>query len=173
VVAADDEAFRAFVDREYRPLVRALTLYVGSDALAEELAQDAFARAYQRWRKVATMDRPGAWVRTVAFNLARSGFRRRAAEFRAYARHGAAPTATPSSDVADGVAVREAVTHLPDRQREVLIHRYFLGASVAETADAVGISENAVKAAAFKGIDNLRRTLGHEVTAIEEGVHHA
>ena len=44
---------------------------------------------------------------------------------------------------------------------------------MAETAEAVGISDNAVKSATFKGIENLRRQLGDDVTAIEEGAHHA
>jgi len=171
--ARGDAAFRDFVDREYAPLVRGLALYCGDRAVAEELAQDAFARAYQRWSKVSSMARPGAWVRTVAFNLARSRFRRKGAERRAYARHGAGPSAAPAVETADVLTVREAVRALPDRQREVLIHRYFLGASVAETAEAVGVSDNAVKSATFKGIENLRRQLGDDVTAIEEGAHHA
>ncbi|MFA9446938.1 sigma-70 family RNA polymerase sigma factor [Egicoccus sp. AB-alg6-2] len=171
-MATDEGEFRDFVDREYAALVRALSLYCGGREVAEELAQDAFARAYQRWNKVSQMQRPGAWVRTVAFNLARSGFRRKGAERRAYARHGAAPTATQSAEQAEAMAVRDAVLELPDRQRQVLIHRYFLGDSVAETADTVGISDNAVKSATFKAIENLRRRLG-DVTAIEEGSHHA
>jgi len=169
----DEPAFRSFVEQEYTRLVRALTLFCGDVGVAEELAQDAFARAFQRWGHVAAMERPGAWVRTVAFNLARSRFRRGAAERRALARHGAAPTMEAATEVADGIAVREAVAALPSRQREVLIHRYFLGASVAETAADVGISENAVKSAAFKGIENLRHQLGHDVSVIEETADHA
>lgn len=69
-MATDEAGFRDFVDREYAPLVRALSLYCGDHAIAEELAQDAFARAYQRWNKVSVMARPGGWVRTVGFNLA-------------------------------------------------------------------------------------------------------
>lgn len=76
------------------------------------------------------------------------------------------------AEPADAMTVRDAVRQLPARQREVLIHRYFLGATVAETAETVGISDNAVKSATFKAIENLRRRCG-DVTAIEENAKHA
>lgn len=155
----DDEAFAAFVDGEYLRLVRSLLLFCGERDMAEDLAQEAFARAHQRWPSVSQRRDPTAWLYTVAFNLARSKFRRRAAERRAYARHGPTPPVTSDPARSDVLVVREAVTRLPPRQREVLIHRYFLGWSVAETAALIGVSENAVKAAAHKAIRSLRASL--------------
>ncbi len=114
-MATDDEAFRAFVDREYRPLVRGLALYCGDAAVAEELAQDAFARAFQRWSSVSGMARPDAWLRTVAFNLARSRFRRRAAERRAYTRHGTGPASAPEVEVGGVQGHREPAPHARPR----------------------------------------------------------
>jgi RNA polymerase sigma-70 factor (sigma-E family) len=171
-MSGDRASFEAFVDREYPPLVRALALYCGDLGVAEELAQDAFARAYQRWRRVGRHDRPDAWVHRVAFNLARSWFRRRYAERRAYARHGPAPQHLDAPEIADAQAVRAAVLALPDRQREVIVHRYFLGRSVAETAEALGVSDGAVKAATFKAIRNLQGELG-SVLDTDEEVDHA
>lgn len=168
----DQEAFAAFVDGEYLRLVRSLLLFCGERGLAEDLAQEAFARAHQRWRSVSQVSDPTAWLYTVAFNLARSKFRRRAAERRAYARHGPTPPATSDPARSDVLVVREAVTRLPARQREVLIHRYFLGRSVAETATLIGVSENAVKAAAHKAIRSLRASLGVSA-GTREGTDHA
>lgn len=155
-MAVQGEGFAAFVEQEYDRLRRALVLYCGDAEVAAELAQDAFARAYERWSRVRRMDRPGAWVQTVAFNLARSAFRRRHAERRAYGRHGPDPDRT-TVDVADGMSVRQAVEALPPRQREAVVLRYFLGRSVAETADVLGIAEGAVRSATFKAIARMRQ----------------
>ncbi len=167
-MGGDQAGFEAFVDREYHRLVRALGLYCGDLDVAEELAQDAFARAYQRWGRVGRYDRPDAWVHRVAFNLARSWFRRRYAERRAYARHGPVPDRLDAPEATDTVAVRAAVLALPDRQREAIVHRYFLGRSVAETAEVLGVSDGAVKAATFKAIHNLRDELGSVLDTDEE-----
>lgn len=161
-------AFDAFVHGEYQRLVRALALYCGDVSVAEELAQDAFARAYQRWSQVGAMARPDAWVHRVAFNLARSWFRRRYAEHRAYARQGPPEERSDPPDSADGVAVRDAVAGLPDRQREAIVHRYFLGRSVIETAEVLGVSQGAVKAATFKAMAALRSAMGAGIDEFEE-----
>jgi RNA polymerase sigma-70 factor (sigma-E family) len=170
-MSVDRAGFEAFVDREYPQLVRALALYCGDLGVAEELAQDAFARAYQRWGRVGRYERPDAWVHRVAFNLARSWFRRRYAERRAYARHGPGAHQLDEPDGADTHAVRAAVVALPDRQREAIVHRYFLGRSVAETAEILGVSDGAVKAATFKAIRNLRDELGSVLDPDEEVDH--
>ena len=57
-----------------------LALYVGDRGLAEELAQEALIRLCQHWPRVRRMERPGGWLTRVAMNLARSSWRRRAAE---------------------------------------------------------------------------------------------
>lgn len=162
-MGAGRTSFEDFVTRQYPGVVRSMTLYCGDPAVAEELAQDAFARAHQRWPEVEGMRRPDLWVQKVAFNLARSWFRRKAAERRAYTRHGPLQDRVEVSDGSAGAAVRQAVAALPGRQREVIIHRFFLDRSVAETASLLAISPNAVKAATFKGVAGLRAVLGDGV----------
>jgi len=51
---------------------------------------------------------------------------------------------------------------LPDVQREVLVFRYLLDASVTETAQALGIAEGTVKSAASRGLDQLRMLMSAE-----------
>lgn len=94
-------------------LVGSLTLYCGDLGVAEDLAQEALARAWGRWRHVSTLDAPERWVYRTAFNLARSRFRRLAVERRV---HRLAPAAAPLPDTATAVAVRAAVSALPPRQ---------------------------------------------------------
>lgn len=158
---ADLQSFEEFTRREYRGLVIALTFHCGDDEVAAELAQDALARAYQRWGRVSRMEHPEAWVRTVAFNLSRSQFRRRGAERRALARHGGTDVATGTSpeQVPDQIDVRRAVAGLPPRQREVVIHHYLLDRPVAEIAESLGVSVGAVKTALFKARAELGRVM--------------
>lgn len=165
-----DKGFTAFVDAEYNRLIGAVTLFCGDVEVAREVVQEALARAYQRWARVSKMDRPGGWLHVVAFNLARSRFRRRAAERRAQAR-AHVPAHEDAPEVADQVVVREAVSRLPLRQREVVIHRYFLGRSVAETAELLGVSRGAVTAATFKGIASLRLQFDFVLPSAEESRH--
>lgn len=135
----------------------ALTLLVGDRAVAEELAQDALVRAYERWPRVSQMAAPGPWIHRVAVNAALSWVRRRAAERRALRRHGGTlPTCTDHAGV---VAVRRAVARLPRRQREAIVYRYWLGYPTDETAALMGIGPGSVKSAVTRAFATLRSSL--------------
>lgn len=153
-----DQDLAAFCERELPRVVDLLTLYVGDVHTAEELAQDTLTRVCQHWPRVQTMANPAGWVNQVAFNLARSMFRRRSAAQRAMARHGQTTLASDQGDPATVLAVREAVAALPPRMRQALIHRHFLGDSVGETAAAMGCSEGNVKALTHKALKALRNS---------------
>ena len=150
---ATPEAFCADVRG---PLVGTLELYVGQRATAEELAQEALVRAWQRWDQ---LEHPRAWTYRCAFNLARSGFRRRQAERRANARASAmSPRVVVDPDAADAVAVRRAVSSLSERQRQVVLARFYAQLTVAETADVMSCAEGTVKSLTSQAIGALRRS---------------
>jgi RNA polymerase sigma factor (sigma-70 family) len=136
-------------------LVGSLTLFCGNRIVAEEIAQEALARAIDRWARVGRMVSPEAWTYKTAFNLARSWASRRAAERRATQRLAAARPPEPP-DTAVAVAVRAAVAALPPRQRAAIVARFYAGLSVSESADALGCAEGTVKALVHKAIANLR-----------------
>jgi RNA polymerase sigma factor (sigma-70 family) len=136
-------------------LVGSLLLYCGDRGLAEELAQEALVRTVERWPQVAAMTAPEAWVYRVAFNLARSRFRRRGAERRATRRLARLPVPS-ADDETTAIAVRAAVRALPPRQRAVVIARFYSGLSVAETATALACAEGTVKATTHQAIRALR-----------------
>lgn len=155
----EDVALTAFCAAEHPRLVGLLTLYVGDQPTAEELAQDAFARLCEHWPRVSAMSNRRAWLNRVALNLANSWFRRRSAERRARARHG------PENGVdvpahADAIAVRGAVAGLPRRQRMALVLRYFEDLPVAEVAVQMGCAQGTVKALTHKAIVALRERAG-------------
>ncbi len=145
----------AFCRAVWPRLVGALSLQVGGRELAEELAQEAVARTCRHWETVRTLDSPAGWVHRVAFNLANSHHRRLRAARRA---HRLVRAEAPTPDPADVLAVRAAVAELPPHERSVVVCRYYLGLSVAETADALGCPEATVKTRTRRALARLRAT---------------
>ena len=141
----DDDRIRAFVAGEYRQVVATVELVCGSLAIL----------------------RLGAWVTTVALNLARSQMRRWRCERRARERLAPLQRSVPDAPAASGEAhaVREALRDLPRRQREVTALRYYLGLDVGEIADALGIAEGTVKAMLFRARQSLAVALDDEPPA--------
>lgn len=137
-------------------LVGSLTLYCGTRATAEDLAQEALVRTWMRWKKVRDMQSPEAWTFRTAFNLANSWGRRRQAERRALKRLSGAAEPPAAPEPADVIAMRDAVGALPPRQRLAVVCRYYSGLSVAETAAAMDAAPGTVKALTSQGIDSLR-----------------
>jgi RNA polymerase sigma-70 factor, ECF subfamily len=132
---------------------------------AEDVVQEAFARAHQRWGEVADMDRPDLWVQRVALNLATSQLRRLAAEARAVARLGRRRQLPVTEAFGHEQAFWEAVRRLPTKQARVVALRYAADLPVAEIAEVVGVAEGTVKAQLHAARQRLAVLLAHE----EEG----
>jgi RNA polymerase sigma factor (sigma-70 family) len=160
----DAEGFAAEVGELYTRLCRVAYLLAGDRDLAEECAQEALARAWQRVERGATLDSLEAWTTTVALNWCRSQLRRRRAEARAVTRVGQRAEPTMGVDTAGGLSteVRDAVLALPFRQREVVVLHYLLGYDVAAIAAVAHISAGAVKNALFHARASLAEQLGRE-----------
>ena len=154
------EELADFCSREYPRLVGTLTLYCGDRDVAQELAQEALARACLSWSKVSKMDAPGPWINRVAINLANSHFRRRAAERRAQDRLESAVSDHRTADTDLALTIRRAVAALPKRQRTALVLRYFNDLPVAQVAELMGASEGAVRRLTHTAIASLRKQEG-------------
>lgn len=148
-----------FCASEFPRLVRMLDLLTGDLHVAEELAQEVLVRTSSNWAKVSQLDAPAAWARRVARNLATSRWRRTQAARRAQARRGPDPTVHHDRDVAQDEMVREALQRLSERDREVLVLRHHLQLTVAETADELGISVEAVKSRSHRAAVRMRALL--------------
>lgn len=162
--ASREAEFTEFVGAASAPLLRAALVLLGTREEAEDALQVTLLRTFRRWDHAK--DAPGAYSRTVLVNVCRERWRHRA-------RHPEVIGAL--TDVASQVVVAsfaEAVDRrrvlvrvlrrLPAVQREVLVFRYLLDATVAETAAALGIAEGTVKSAASRGLDQLRMLLTAE-----------
>lgn len=144
--------------RDQRPqLVGGVGSYCGDTDVAEEVAQEALARATERWDDVHKMDAPGAWVYRVAVNLTNSRFRRRSTEQRVMERLAtSAAQGLDQQDPVERVALQRALESLPAQQRAAVALRYLLDWSVADVAGALGVSPSAVTSLTHRGIANLR-----------------
>lgn len=132
-----------------------LTLYCRDQAVAEELAQEALARAWARWDRVSRLDNPSAWVYRVAINLANSFIRRRLAERRARSQM-RTPDASTLGTSAEAISVRDAVASLNSRQRTVIVLHHFLDLPLPEVADVMDAPLSTVKSLARRGRERLR-----------------
>jgi RNA polymerase sigma-70 factor (ECF subfamily) len=156
-IDAIDEAFAAFYRRELPQLVTLAAAIAGTDR-AEEIAQEALLRAHRDWSRIARYDKPGAWVRRVAINLATSTRRRRGAEARALRRiAGQRRLDVPPPEV-DGFWA--LVRQLPPRQAAAVALHYLDDLSIAEIADALGCAEGTAKAHLHKARHSLAQRLG-------------
>ena len=133
--------FDAFFDQEYTPLLRLLFAMTGNLTEAEELAQEAMTRAYERWGSVSAMASPAGYVYRVAVNLNRSRLRHLRLRFakQGQIRH---PPQTRPEVVGFLVA---ALGGLPRGQREAILLVEWLGLDAAEAGRILGISASSVR----------------------------
>ena len=139
--------FDALYRTEYRALMRIAFGLTGSTAEAEEIVQEAFLRCHQRWQRVATYERPGAWLRRVVINLATSRARRVRHELRAVRHLGAGDADAPSAGpIGEAAVFWHEVRRLPVRQRQAVVLYYGEDLPVAGVADLMGCAEGTVRA---------------------------
>jgi RNA polymerase sigma-70 factor (ECF subfamily) len=153
---AESGRFEAFYLREYHAVVQLAYALSGSRLVAEDIAQEAFLRAFRDWDHIR---HPAAWVRKVAVRRAGRTAHRRLLEARALARmlasRGLAITELPDQDA----EVWRAVRALPRRQAQVIALHYVADAPVAEIAQTLGLAEGTVKAQLHRGRQALATRL--------------
>jgi RNA polymerase sigma factor (sigma-70 family) len=151
-------AFEDFFLAEHERLFQALYLLTGDRHEADDLAQEALLRAYERWDRVGAMDSPAGYVYRTAMNLHRSRLRTLAVRTRrAFA---ATPAEDLSGSVVAGQDVRRALARLPRGQREALILVEWLGLASEEAGRVLGIDASSVRGRLHRGRASLRELLG-------------
>ncbi len=148
-----EEAFPDLYRLAYRISFRVL----GDRGDAEDVAQEALARAHIRWAHLR--ERPEGWVVTVATNLSIDRHRRR----RRLSSLVNEPLALVDVHMSERIDLARALRRLPRRQREVVVLRYLADWSERDVALSLGVSAGAVKSHASRGLAALRQHLdaGH------------
>jgi RNA polymerase sigma-70 factor (ECF subfamily) len=155
-----DEAFRA----EYPRVVRFVAPIVGSVQDAEAVTQDAFVKAYTRWRRVGGYDRPGAWVQRVAI---RDAVRFAERNQRTVAEVSAAVDSADS--VVRTLDLHAAIGVLPVKQRACVVLHYLADWPVAEVAKALGCKESTVRVHLHRARASLAQVLTMDAEEMTDG----
>jgi len=156
-----DETFR----EHYWPMVRSLAIACGDREAAADAVQDAFTRAYVRWRRISRYDHPAGWIRHVALNRLRDHFRHEARGEKVMGRlQSDATMVEPAPELADD-SLAAAVAELPQQQRIAVSLYYVEQLSVKEIAASMKLSEGAVKFHLHAGRASLRAWVDEDARA--------
>ncbi len=165
LAVAGGEEFAEFYAALRPPLVAQIYAYTGDLAGAQDLAQEAFCRAYLRWSKVGRYDDPAGWVRRIAWNLVKSRWRRLRTAQAFLRRQREQHTEGPNPD---RVALVTALATLPAHHRRAVVLYHLADLPVAEIAAQEGVAEATVRVWLHRG----RTALVDRLTDDETGAHH-
>ena len=158
------EDFDGFFMALLPAVLRLAQRMTGDRTAAEDVAAEAFARAFARWEKVGRLDYREAWVLRVASNLAIDLARRR---------HPELPARDAVPDLADDVVLRltllEELRSMPRTQRQTLVLRYLAALPEAEVAAALGVKQGTVKSHLHRGREAIRSRLGTDLEELGYG----
>ncbi len=148
-------AFDDFYRQHAQSIARALEVTLGDAELAEDALNEAMARALQRWKRVSHFDNAPGWVYRVGLNWALSWKRKRRRE-----REQPVSFASPTTEIEMVDAeLAHAISVLSIEHRAVVVCRYQLDWSTAQTAEALSIAEGTVKSRLARALDAIRRTM--------------
>jgi RNA polymerase sigma-70 factor (sigma-E family) len=151
-----DEEFGEFMRGRWPAMVRLAYALTGDLGHAEDVAQSAFARAYASWGRVRRAGDPDAYVRRIVINENRKRFRGHRVPEDLPGTLPEAAGGAPSGPE-ERQALLDALGRLGPRQRAVIVLRYLLDMSEAETAAALNCSVGTVKSQASRALATLRR----------------
>lgn len=160
-VADADAAVTALYDAHYRALVRLATLLVHDISTAEEVVQDSFVALHAGLHRLRDSEKTLSYLRAAVVNRSRSVLRHRVVVDRNAPKP---PPDMPSAEhgamaLIERSAVVAALRALPERQREVVVLRFYGDLSEAQIAAAMGITRGAVKSHTSRAMSSLRSVL--------------
>jgi RNA polymerase sigma-70 factor (sigma-E family) len=153
---ATEREFTAFVNERGDALLRVAYALAGDQYAAEDLLQNALAKAYARWSRIRGDAEP--YVRRILYHDQVSAWRRRGR--RPEVPHATVPERAAAHrldhDTAVRLLLRDALLMLPPRQRAVLVLRYLEDLSVEQTAAILGCRTGTVASQASRALTKLR-----------------
>ena len=147
----ESAGWEALYEREYPRLLRALLAIGGDEGAAEDAVQEAFVRGYKQG--LASLERPGAWLLVVATRVLFRDRRRRVADVAVET----LPSARNEIDFAvERADLLSALRQLSERQRAIVVARYYYDQSYEEIASAFDIRSGTVGATLSQALGRLR-----------------
>lgn len=153
-VGVDRLGFEDFYAAEYERVFSSAYAFCRDREAALDATQEAFARAFARWRRLDKEEWAGAWVTTTALNLLRRSLKRD--------RRSASPTQDAPATPTATIDLVEVLRTLPTRQRQAATLFYVADLPVTVVARSMGLSEGAVKSHLSRARDALRKRMGED-----------
>jgi len=161
--------FTAFYDASWGRTVACAYAIAGDLGAAEDLAQEAYMRAWLRWSAISAYDDPAAWVRRVATRLAVSRWRRSRVA-RAFLSRSRPPEPVAGPDETTVAFVRAALNQIPEAQRRAIVLHHLAGFGVGDIADIERCPIGTVKARLSRGRASLAVCLRSSPESTSDGL---
>ena len=162
-VAEAGPDFDSWVAARGPAMLRLAYTLTGNRADAEDVVQDALARALPRWERISRLDNVDAYVRRMVVNAHTSWWRK----WRRRESPSAEVALPPVEDAGVPRDERDAIWlacgRLPEAQRTAIVLRFYEQLEYAEIAALTGVREGSVRSRVSRGLDVLRRELGREM----------
>lgn len=158
----DEDEFDALYHASYRRICAQVYAMIGDVEEAGECVQEAFAKAWAHRRRLGSVDHPEAWIRTTAYRLAVSRWRRRRYASRAADRAVGMRTQVPAIDESH-VALVAALKKLPEPQRQALVLHHIADLPVHQIAAEIGVPTGTIKARLARGRAALATLLADDL----------
>ncbi len=154
------QEFEIFV-RNYQNMVFSVaTRILGNSADAEDITQEVFIKAFDRFSELQQSSRIGGWLKTVATNLAINHLNRYRARWRFFSEQEQTPEIpSPESSLERKERLELALRQLPDAQRVPLVLFHFEEMSYEEIAAKLSVSLAKIKTDIHRGREALRTIL--------------
>jgi RNA polymerase sigma-70 factor (sigma-E family) len=162
---ATKREFEVFVKETTNDLVRTAYLLTFDPAKAEDLVQEAYLQVAKRWDRVGSMEYPTAYTRRTLVNLALRGSKKRRRQREELGdgeeiERVVDPSAVQALSAVEDIAeFRCALAELPERQRAVLVLRYWVGLPEADVSAVLGCSVGTVKSTASRAARRIGATM--------------
>ena len=165
---ASSDDFKEFYRASYGRTLATVAALVGSKHEAEDIAQEAYARALARWSWLHGFDLPDAWVRKVAVRLAVDSSRRRRTRLAATLRLASLrqPQAPQPDDDLRYTPLGAALLDLPIRERQVVVMHYLADLPIDAIAQECGLPAGTVKTRLAAGRRHLAERLAQHPEAV-------
>ncbi|MEO6605767.1 MAG: sigma-70 family RNA polymerase sigma factor [Aeromicrobium sp.] len=166
----DAEAYGQLYDHYVSGVFRFIYYRVSSQQLAEDLTSETFVRGLRAIQRFNWQGKDfGAWLTTIARNLVADHFKSSRARLEIVTEtipEGRTTVPSPEQEVLSLISnemLFEAVSALPNEQRDCVLMRFIQGLSIAQTAAALGRSEGAVKQLQLRAVRSLAKTVSEDV----------